>query len=249
MTGTIKSKINKMPSISLSEMDAVALMKRTDTKFVIPLSKLDGLLDRISNQYCVLEVNNKRITTYSSQYFDTPEKRFYHDHHNGKINRLKVRIRKYVDSNIAFLEIKQKDGKGITTKSRTSIPDFETVLSSKSNRFIESITSQSLQLEPSLYNDFKRITLVSNNLNERATIDLNLSFALKESVKTFEKAVIIEVKQEGVNRNSPIIQALRNSREYPFSISKYCIGVLHHFQGIKYNRFKKKLITLKKISA
>ena len=249
MITVIKSIIYKMPSISLGEMDAVALMKRTDTKFVIPLNKLSGLLNEISNQYCVLEVNKKRIMSYSSQYFDTSEKRFYFDHHNGKTNRLKVRIRKYVDSNIAFLEIKKKDGKGFTTKSRTPIPDFEMSLTTQSNTFIQKTTSQSFQLEPSLYNDFKRITLVSNNLNERVTIDLNLSFTLNECVKTFEKIIIIEVKQEGVNRNSPIVQALRNSREYPFSMSKYCIGVLQHFQGLKYNRFKKKLLTLKKISA
>jgi hypothetical protein len=86
-------------------------------------------------------------------------------------------------------------------------------------------------------------------LNERVTIDFNLSFTKDQEVKSLDKIIIVEVKQEGVNRNSPIIQALRNSREYPFSISKYCIGVLQHFQDVKYNRFKKKLLTIKKISA
>ncbi len=249
MIASIKPIIQKMPSIGLKEMDSVALMKRIDTKFMIPTDKLSSILNAVFDHYRVLEIDNKRIMSYSSQYFDTSVKDFYHDHHNGKINRMKVRIRKYVDSNLAFLEIKKKDGKGYTTKYRTRIGDFEHILSLKSNAFIQKSTSKVLTLEHSIFNDFRRITLVNNDLNERVTIDFNLSFTKDQEVKSLDKIIIVEVKQEGVNRNSPIIQALRNSREYPFSISKYCIGVLQHFQDVKYNRFKKKLLTIKKISA
>jgi hypothetical protein len=41
-------------------------------------------------------------------YFDTDSKRFYHDHHNGKVKRTKIRMRNYVESNLTFLEIKKK---------------------------------------------------------------------------------------------------------------------------------------------
>lgn len=249
MAKAVEDIINIMSPTTLEEMDSVALMKRTDTKFVISASKLPALLTEVSDQYRVLEINNKRIMSYSSQYFDTPSKDFYHDHHNGKVNRMKVRIRKYVDSDITFLEIKQKDGKGYTTKSRTKIEDFEDTLSSKSNAFIQNITSNSFELKTSLFNNFDRITLVNKYLNERVTIDLCLSFALNNKIKTFDEIVIIEVKQEGFNRNSPIVKALRNTREHPYSISKYCIGMLQHYQGLKYNQFKKKILKLNKLSA
>lgn len=249
MLATVKNMVNTMDSISLNEMDAVALMKRTDTKFVIPATKILDLLSKLSSSYRVLEVNNKRIMSYSSQYFDTQHKYFYHSHHNGKINRMKVRIRKYIDSDIAFLEIKQKDGKGFTTKSRTKIDNFEKTLSPKSNAFIEDVTSKSLELETTLYNHFDRITLVNKHIGERVTIDLGLSFTLENKEKTFEKIVIIEVKQEGLNRNTPVIKALRDTREYPYSISKYCIGMLQHYPTLKYNRFKKKLLKINKLSA
>ncbi len=65
-------------------MDGVSLMKRTDTKFVIHQKQLIDVLETIKDQYRVLEINGNRILTYSSLYFDTEDKDFYHNHHNGK---------------------------------------------------------------------------------------------------------------------------------------------------------------------
>jgi len=162
--------------ISLDEMNTVSLMKRTDTKFIIHEKELITVLKNIKDEYKILEVDGHRIMTYSSLYFDTPSKKFYHDHHNGKVNRTKIRMRKYVESDTCFLEVKQKDGKGKTNKTRTFIPDFETNLSHDSLDFIQNITNESFDLEPIIWNKFNRITLVNKTAQERLTIDLNLSF-------------------------------------------------------------------------
>ena len=69
----------------------------------------------LQNEYQVLEIKHRRLMHYASVYFDTPAFTFYFDHHNGKIRRTKIRQRKYVDSELTFLEIKQKNGKGETT--------------------------------------------------------------------------------------------------------------------------------------
>ena len=249
MKNQIAHIVNNLEPITLGEMDGVSLMKRTDTKFVIHEKDLISVLESIQDQYKILEINKNRMLPYSSLYFDTPAKKFYHDHHNRKVNRTKIRMRKYIESGICFLEIKQKDGKGKTTKSRISINDFEPDLSENSKDFIKKITKQQFELIPIIWNKFNRITLVSKTAKERLTIDLNLSFKINNSTKTFDNLVIIELKQERFTRTSPIAQQLKNRQINPYSLSKYCIGMLGVYSGLKYNRFKKKLIKINKITA
>ena len=241
--------VNNLDPITLREMDGVSLMKRTDTKFVIHQKNLIEVLETIKNQYRVLEINGNRILTYSSLYFDTEDKKFYHDHHNGKVNRTKVRMRKYMESNICFLEIKQKDGKGKTTKSRIQINDFETELSPKLVDFIDTTTSKKNNLKPIIWNKFNRITLVNKQAKERLTIDLGLQFKMSSSSKKFKNLVIIEVKQERFDRTSPVVKSLKEKGINPYSMSKYCIGMTNIYPKLKYNHFKRKILKINKITA
>lgn len=157
--------------ISLTEMEEVALMNRTDTKFILHSSHIEPLLKSVSKQYRILEIDGKRIMSYSSLYFDTPKNKFYHDHHNGKTNRAKVRIRKYEVSDLYFLEVKQKNGKGRTHKSRIPLSGFETNFSRTSTDFIATSLQQDYDLVPTLSNSFKRLTLVNLKDKERVTLD------------------------------------------------------------------------------
>ncbi|PCJ96082.1 MAG: hypothetical protein COA50_07835 [Flavobacteriaceae bacterium] len=244
----IASKIGKLTTISLLDMELVALMKRTDTKFVVNKSQLLPILERITCDYKVLEIDGNSIMSYSSLYFDTTNHKFYHDHHNGKSNRTKIRIRKYIDSELCFLEIKQKNGRGETNKSRIPIGDFETNLSKPSHDFITKTTLQSHELTPTLWNNFERITLVNLKDKERVTIDFNLFYTMNGHEKSYENLVVIEVKQERFNRNSPIVRTLKMLKHYPYSFSKYCIGMISLYSDLKYNVFKNKLIKINKIT-
>ncbi len=244
----IKNSINMFSAISLEEMNSVALMKRTDTKFIISKSQLVSVLKAIYNHYKVLEINNDRIMSYSSLYFDTPNNKFYKDHHNGKNNRTKVRQRKYIESDLCFLEVKQKNGKGETQKTRIPVSDFETDLSKSSIEFISKTTEQDYNLSPSLWNGFNRITLVNIKNKERVTIDLNLTYKINGIEKNYENLVVIELKQERFNRNSKIVKILKSYRQNPYSISKYCIGMISLYNDLKYNVFKKKLIKINNIT-
>lgn len=249
MNQSIKDVIASFAAISLEEINSsVALMKRTDTKFIIPKQKLIKVLEDIKEDYKVLEIDEDRIMTYSSLYFDTNDNEFYNHHHNGKNNRTKIRQRKYVESNLCFLEIKQKNGKGETNKSRIEIPDFETNLSDHSMSFITRTTLKKYNLKPSLWNRFNRITLVNINTKERITIDLNLSYKINEIEKAYENLVVVEVKQERFNRNSKIVKTFKSLKEHPYSISKYCIGMVSLYKNLKYNIFKKKLLKINKLS-
>ncbi|WP_158837909.1 polyphosphate polymerase domain-containing protein [Polaribacter sp. L3A8] len=249
MVDNIKSIMENFSSISLEEMNSVALMKRTDTKFVINKIQLFSILKEIRNHYKVLEIKKDRIMSYSSLYFDTIENKFYNDHHNGKNNRTKIRQRKYIESDLCFLEIKQKNGKGETNKSRIPVSDFELNLTQSSKDFISSTTLQEYHLEPSLWNGFNRITLVNLKSKERVTVDLNLSYKMNEVKKDFKNLVVIEVKQERFNRKSEIVKSLKSIHQNPYSISKYCIGMVSLYNDLKYNVFKRKLIKINNIIA
>lgn len=247
MQRKIENLIDEFSPISLKEMNSVALMKRTDTKFVINKSQLALVLENLKDDYKVLEIKSDRIMTYSSLYFDTIGNKFYNDHHNGKVNRTKIRQRKYVESNLCFLEIKQKNGKGETNKSRIQVDDFELDLKKSSKDFISSATDKEFNLKPSLWNGFNRITLVNLKDKERVTLDLNLSYSMNNVEKDFRNLVIVELKQERFNRTSEVVKTLKSLKQNPYSISKYCIGMISLYNDLKYNIFKKKLIKINTI--
>lgn len=248
MNKILFNTLNKFNPISLDEMNNVALMKRTDTKFIINVSSLPVVLEKLLESYKVLEIKGQRMMNYSSLYLDTDEFKFYFDHHNGRVNRTKIRQRKYVDSDLTFLEIKKKNGKGETNKFRIKIDDFETELSEDSKKYISNITGEKYKLEASLWNSFNRITLVNLNDNERVTIDLNLAYSHNNLEKKLEKIVVIELKQSRFNRKSLLVNILKNIGCKPYSISKYCIGIANLHHNLKHNMFKSKLLKINKIA-
>ena len=244
----LKNLLNLFETVSLEEMDNVKLLNRTDTKFVFDFDTLQLFLESCSKDYKILTIKSNNIANYKTLYFDTSDFEFYHHHHNQKGNRFKVRIRKYVDSSLCFLEIKNKI-KGRTIKTRTLINDFEEVLSANSMEFIETVIQSNNPLQMKIWNSFDRITLTNEARKERLTIDLNLSFELDNKKTNLRKVVICELKQERVNRLSPAYVNLKKLNIRPSRISKYCIGAGTIYNNLKTNRFKEKFIQLKKISA
>ncbi len=244
----IIEQLNDFSSISLQEIQQVELMNRTDTKFVLHQETLLALLQELNNEYAVLRVNDQPISNYESIYFDTTDLKFYHDHHNGKRGRSKVRMRKYVESNLIFLEVKQKDKKQRTVKSRIRLADYDTINSSISQEFIQKTLDFSGELKSTLKNKFRRVTLVDNALTERITIDLDMSFRQDDKERFLNDLVVIEVKQDGVNRSSSIMKVLKKSQFRPFSISKYCVGLASLCEELKQNMFKEKLLMIEKIT-
>ena len=240
--------ISNFDKISLDEMNGVSLMKRVDTKFILTESQLSEILFQIQEDYKILEIDGERLMEYSTLYFDTQNKNCYKDHHNGKAKRFKIRMRKYLVSDICFLEIKKKNNLGITNKTRTRIKDFETILSSQSKEFISDSQINNLLLEPVLYNNFNRMTLVNKYFSERVTIDSNLSFRLQGKEKKLDKLIVIEIKQEGKRLNTTINKALKSMSILPTNFSKYCIGITNTLDNIKSNRFKEINLKINKLN-
>lgn len=230
--------------IGLNEITKVSLMDRVDTKFIFHFNKLGTILEKAALHYRILEVEGERMCNYKNLYFDTKDLRFYYDHHNGKKNRTKVRMRKYVESDICYIEIKQKNNKGRTDKRRERIADFEKDTFKKSPLFLAND-----QLYPVISNQFKRITLVSLSDTERATFDLDLQYTSENTPLAFSNLVIAELKQATLNRNSKLLKILKKEAVNPFRISKYCMGMALQNPTLKSNAFKQKMLRINKITA
>jgi hypothetical protein len=157
-------------------------------------------------------------------------------------------MRKYLVSDICFLEIKKKNNLGITNKIRRQIKDFETDLTLDSKEFITNSNINNIFLEPSLYNNFSRMTFVNKSEAERLTIDVDLSFSFGAKEKKFDKLVVIEIKQEGKRLNTTINRVLKSMSILPTNFSKYCIGISNTLDNIKSNRFKEINLKINKLN-
>lgn len=241
-------EIAKFEKIGLDEMDSVKLMDRVDVKYLIPLHLLPIVLADAIPYYKILEINGKNVCLYETLYYDTDDFQLYHNHQAGKTNRYKVRFRNYVESNLAFFEIKYKNNKGRTIKTRIRQQEEATsVLAEEKALFLEKQTPlSSADLKGNIWVNYSRITLVSKTTKERLTIDLNLTFLNESGSKSYSEMAIAEVKQEKIG-NSPIIEILKKYHIRSGSISKYCLGIISLYEGIKLNRFKSKLTHLHKI--
>lgn len=245
---SIHDILNRFEPITLAEMDSVKLMDRTDTKFLIHSSTLPSLLSELIQNYRILDVNGNRISRYESLYFDTPGFDLFHHHRRGKLNRYKVRIRKYVESELNFFEVKFKNNKGRTIKDRVKQKVIDGSIQDKAEGLLKEKTSLvPNSLEPKLWVNYSRITLVNKHSPERVTLDLNLHFKNNDTLKNVENLVIAEVKQDKTVA-SPFIRLMRKHHVREGSISKYCFGVISLFEKIKHNNFKPKLISLKKVT-
>lgn len=242
--------LQTLTPISLEEMDRVKLQNRTDTKFVFEVSLLPQILSDIKEFYSILEIKNKRTNSYQTLYYDTKDFTSYIQHHNEKANRIKVRFRKYIESDLNYLEVKFKNNKSRTIKSRKKIDSLETVLSTKSKGFIEKHSFyKSDELVPALWNKFTRLTLVHKTQTERLTIDINLSFEnfITNKTKEIPHLVIAEVKQEKASGNSDFIKAIKKHHIRPSGMSKYCVGTALLNPQLKSNNFKERILKIKKL--
>ncbi|MEO6166971.1 MAG: polyphosphate polymerase domain-containing protein [Chitinophagales bacterium] len=234
--------------IGLKEMEFVHLMSRFDMKYIFHRSQLPSFLKKLQHDYRALTIDELPLFKYENLYFDTAALKSYHDHHNGKSGRYKIRFRKYSDSDKCYFEVKQKTNKGLTEKARLSVPAFSKELSSQHLDFVQQqLGNNTFQLVPQISNNFSRITLVNEKGGERVTIDLMINFKNERAERSLNELVIAEVKQHHASSLSVFKKLMQSHRIFPTSISKYCLGTLLTHPGIKYNRFKPKLTILNKI--
>ena len=226
---------------SLADLASASLMNRVDTKYVVPVQLLNSLLDCMQSDYSTLEIDNRRKFGYETQYFDTPNNTHYLAHHNGRVNRFKIRKRTYLDSGTSYLEVKFKDKQGRTNKTRTAWDGPGVDLTAGSMKFLHECHVMNPEcLRVAQAGRYQRVALANEQKGERITIDTELSFRDVRSGREYLLGdwCIVEVKQETSNRDSIFFEWAKSHQVRKLSFSKYCMGV--YFTGnasIKRNSF------------
>lgn len=246
---SIDEKLSAFDKITLDEMSGIRLMNRIDTKFLVNVHQLPTLLEMAQRDYYVQEIGTLRKAFYRTLYYDTPTATMYVVHQDGKLNRQKIRVREYVESNLMFLEVKTKNNKGRTSKKRITITDENVLENQEAIAFLDEKSKFKMcEIAYRLRNSFFRITLVNKQKTERLTIDFNINFenCVTGIKNTISKLCIVEVKQDG-NAHSYFKDYLSSLRIKQRSISKYCLGMVLTDPSIKYNRFKEKVRYINKL--
>ncbi len=196
MTSDLNTLVGGFEVTRLEDMKQIAFNERIDIKYFFSLKLLPWLISEIESSYRILKVENTLIQPYKTVYYDTPSLKLYLDHHNGKLNRYKLRKRLYMANNISFAEIKFKSNRGVTFKKRISTDVNLEVLTEDDRAFFAKNTDlKADSLFPQATNHFNRITLVSNSERERITLDFNLKLERNGFEANLGNLVIAEVKK------------------------------------------------------
>ena len=247
--GIVDNVLDEFSVISLAEMEEVRLMNRVDTKYTTSISFLPIFMNSLKEDYLVQVVNDSRLSAYRTLYLDTADREMYIAHHNGQRTREKIRVRAYNDSQTIFLEVKNKNNKGVTKKKRLELPEVNAYKKFEGIKFLKKHAKYPPEtLLPRMESRFHRITLVNRKKTERLTIDLNLSFFNPSNgvEQKMDDLVIVELKQQG-RQHSIAKDVLSELRICQNTVSKYCLGTILTVPGIKSNLLKEKVNYINKI--
>ncbi|MBP8066849.1 MAG: polyphosphate polymerase domain-containing protein [Flavobacterium sp.] len=238
MLENFTSRLAALKPVSIAEIENVALLNRVDRKFVLTEDELESIIPCLIDHYYILEINDIRIFSYENNYFDTPDLQFFRDHHNGYVNRIKVRTRKYVETDMCFFEIKKKEKVERTNKHRESVPEMFSDIDEERINMIQYYSNKNIkEIHLVLKNNFHRVTLVNNSFTERVTIDMDLHFINDKKDVDFGRIAIIEIKQDKGSTTSPLTMFLKQNTIRKQSISKYIYGVISLNESVKKNNF------------
>lgn len=247
MNMAVCSPLSAFSGHSLAEQANAELMNRVDTKFAVPTQVLETCLRGLQEHYSVLDMGGRRDFAYDTLYFDTPERQLYLDHHNGKLNRFKIRVRHYRATGESFLELKKKTNRQRTEKHRLLL----TPGTRSEQRVSAFLTEQSGQLAtrmlPTLFVRYQRATLMNPAGSERITIDSRLRFDTPDGRcgTALPGLCVVEIKYDRKMPYSPLMDRLTGLDCRPLRLSKYCAGTgLLFADQVKTNRFKPLLRSL-----
>ncbi len=241
-----ESLIAKFNPVSLEEIDEVKLMNRIDRKYWFHISQLDELLENSIPFYDILEINGQRLMKYQTLYLDTEEDDMYLKHHNRKLNRYKVRRRKYYSTDGVFFEVKFKTNKKRTIKKRIETGFDNADVQNSENQFLkQNAPFDDSLLEPTLNNKFYRLTLIHKGRKDRCTIDIKPRFWNAQGEIQLDDLVIFELKRGQSLKASPMVDLMRQLKIRQRGLSKYCTGRALLDPELKRNAFKPRLRFLK----
>jgi hypothetical protein len=246
----ISNIIDNFQKITLEEINdsGASLLNRKESKYLMTTEQCLLLISELSGKYRVFEIDNSRMSRYETIYYDNDAFLTYHQHHNGRSDRYKLRIRHYLSSGESYVEVKHKKNTGVTVKKRIKTDESLIVAENEQKMFLKNTFPYDINdFHPVLTTEYLRVTLVSNNYTERITLDADLSFKNNNKDKSCAGLVIGEVKRDKAIRNSDAMSTIKQIGIRESGFSKYCIGVALLYDNLKHNRFKPKLLYASKL--
>ena len=230
--------------LGLDDLNArAAMLERLDQKYIVPLARLMPVLHGLRDAFDALEIDGARAFSYRTHYFDDAQARAYHDHHQGRRKRCKVRIRHYEDADMTWLEVKLKDNRDVTVKRRLRLPAGQRALDDTCRDFVEAMwrdqygTPFGLDLHEVLAMRYRRATLVARAGGERMTLDSGLTFWSGLCEAAPENGLVI-VETKSARGNGLADAAFRAAHVHPMArVSKYCVGLAALNRVTRRNRF------------
>jgi hypothetical protein len=244
MDTRIAQSLSSFGTISLEGLNSkAAMLERLDNKYIVPADRLLPAFRRFGELFDVLEISGKRAFTYATEYFDDEGAHAYHDHHQGRRKRCKVRIRNYVDAGFSYLEVKLKDIRDATVKKRLKLAQPSRGLCDESLAFIDAChtemygTPLGRSLMPVIGMEYERITLVAREGGERMTIDTRMAFRAANAMREAAPDMFI-LETKSAKGNGIADKILRAEHLHPTkSCSKYCVGMAALGLVSRHNRF------------
>lgn len=239
-----------LPTVSLAEVNRTArLLTRVDTKYLLDLNDTahaaalgDMLGFLVGKGAARLSFDGGGLASrYRSIYLDTPQDHSFLGAATGAPNRFKVRLREYVDTGDAFMEVKTRLGSE-TVKRRVhfSDPDGQEDLLARTRRVSAFVRDEVLAagglenedqvrtLRKTLEVNYSRMTLLLPDDEARVTVDTDLIASLlgerrnvaKRQTLGYRGVVVVETKTLP-GRGSAVDDYLAAREIHPVRFSKY----------------------------
>lgn len=213
--------------IPLTDANARAsLQQRVDRKYIVDAGTF-AEFTRALPHFAALEIEERRVATYRTLYFDTTERTSFRDHVQRRRRRYKTRRREYVESGMRAFEVKVKGRRGETVKRRLTVdtPLEEPRLAPVEVEFLERVVGPVVdELAPRLRVEYRRLTLVAPEAAERVTCDFDLVVRDEAGREFALDRDLLVVESKSPSGRGEADRVLRSLRVHPLRISKYVVG-------------------------
>ncbi len=249
LTGSGPAALAALPPIGLDELvERSELQTRIDRKYVLGPAGADALVALAPAGTRALDIDGERTFGYTSVYLDTPELLGYHLAAHRRRRRFKVRSRSYDGSDLAYLEVKTRDG-AHTVKTRLEGRHVRgDGLTDEGRAFVADVLAEAgiapdvvPALVPVLRTRYRRSTLHLADDASRVTVDRGLTWFHPATRSTISQPALVVVETKSAGAVSPMDRLLWSRGVRPTRISKYATGLAALDPALPHNRWSRTL--------
>jgi hypothetical protein len=216
-------------------LDAAPATTRVDRKYLVRRGVAEAFLESAPESLRVLTIDGRLATSYRSTYFDTPDLATCRAHVQRRRRRWKARSRLYVEDGLCRLELKVRDGSGLTRKYfHPTAAGEHGQLSASADGFFRGLLLElglpaAAGLEASVDVEYRRSTLADPTTGARVTIDSGVSGTRHgHSVRVDADCLIVETKGARTPGAADRLLARLGARQVSFSKYAATASLLDH---------------------